>query len=147
MNLSVPDAPFALVVDDEVIIRMDAIDILEQAGFNVLDAEHGDAAFRLLKTRHRDVVLLFTDVQMPGQLDGFALAHKVAESWPHISIVVASGQVVPGPASMPDKAKFIAKPFSAGLVHSHLHEILPNGQKPEPLKRAIAALEHDGAGP
>lgn len=147
MSLQIPDAPFALVVDDEVIIRMDAIDILERAGFNVVDAEHGDAAFRLLKTRHRDIVLLFTDVQMPGELDGFALAHKVAEFWPHISIVVASGNIVPGPGAMPDKAKFIAKPFSAGLVHCHLHELLPNGQKPEPLRKAVAALGQDGAGP
>ena len=139
MNLPIPDAPYALVVDDEVIIRMDVIAILEQAGFNVVDAEHGDAAFELLTTRHPDIVLLFTDVQMPGQLDGFALARKVAASWPHISIVVASGHVTPDHDSMPDKARFIAKPFSAETVHDHLHELLPNGQKPEPLKRAIIA--------
>ena len=80
MNSPTTDTPYALIVDDDFIIRMDAKDILEQAGFEVLDADHGDAAFDLLKTRHPDVVLLFTDVQMPGQLDGFALAHKVAAS-------------------------------------------------------------------
>ena len=133
------DAPSALVVDDDVFIRMDAMQILEQAGFRVLDAEHGDAAFDLLKTQHTEIVLLFTDVQMPGQLDGFALARKVAACWPHISIVVASGHVSPAPGSMPNKARFIAKPFSAKLVHAHLQEILPDGIKPEPLKRAATA--------
>ena len=139
MKPSSPDAPHALVVDDDFVIRMDAIDILEMAGFYVIGADHAHAALVLLETRHPDVVLLFTDVQMPGQLNGFALAHKVAASWPHISIVVASGQVTPGPGAMPEKARFIAKPFSAELVHAHLQEILPDGQKPAPLVRAKPA--------
>ena len=132
-------APHALVVDDDVLVRLDAMDILEQAGFQALNAEHGDAAFDLLRTRHPDVVLLFTDVQMPGELDGFASARSVAASWPHISIVVASGHVKLDPGLMPDKARFVAKPFSAALVYAHLQEILPHGQKPEPLKSAMAA--------
>lgn len=139
MNHSNSDNPYALVVDDDFIICMHAKDILEQAGFQVLDARNGDAAFDMLKTRYPEVVLLFTDVQMPGVLDGFGLAHKVAASWTHISIVVASGHATPGPGSMPDKARFIAKPFSGELVYSHLQEILPYGQKPEPLRQALLA--------
>ena len=145
MNTPSSDTPYALVVDDDFIIRMDATNILEQAGFQVLDASHGDEAFVLLESRHPDITLLFTDVQMPGELDGFALARKVAASWPHISIVVASGHVRPSPGSMPDKARFIAKPFSAELVHAHLQEILPDGQKPEPLKRSMTASPINGA--
>ena len=129
-----PNSPYALVVDDDFLIRMDATEILEQAGFQVLDADHGDAAYELLKTRHPDIVLLFTDVQMPGELDGFALARRVTVMWPHISLVVASGHVRPGPDSLPDKARFISKPFSAELVYAHIREILPHGQKPEPLR-------------
>ena len=136
MNQPADDTPYALVVDDDVLIRMDAAAILANAGFYVLEAEHGDAAFALMQTRHRDIVLLFTDVQMPGKLDGFGLARAVAECWPHISIVVASGNLKPGPGSMPDKARFVEKPFSAEMVHNHLHEILPDGQKPAPLKAA-----------
>ena len=135
MNSTISDARCALVVDDDFLIRMEAKDILEQAGFQVLDAERGDAALDLLKARHPDVVLLFTDVQMPGALDGFALARSVATSWPHISIVVASGHVKPGAGMMPDKARFIGKPFSAATVHAHLQEILPDSGKPEPLRR------------
>ena len=128
------EAPHALVVDDEFLVRLDAMEILGEAGFQVLDAEHGDAALTLLASRHQEVVLLFTDVQMPGTVDGFALARMVATSWPHISIVVASGNVRPGPGSMPDKARFIPKPFSAEVVHAHVREMLPDGHKPEPLR-------------
>jgi CheY-like chemotaxis protein len=124
---------------------LDATDILEQAGFQVLDASHGDEAFVLLKARHPDITLLFTDVQMPGELDGFAEAREVAASWPHISIVVASGHVRPSPGSMPDKARFIATPFSAELVHVHLQEILPDRQKHEPLKGFMTASPINGA--
>ena len=136
MNASTAVAPYALVVDDDFLIRMDAMEILEQAGFQVLDAEHAAAALELLKTRHPEISLLFTDVQMPGELDGFALARRVAASWPHISIVVASGHVKPGPGMMPAKARFIGKPFSAAVVHAHLQEILPGSNKPEPLRRS-----------
>ncbi|MGI3904179.1 MAG: response regulator [Janthinobacterium lividum] len=129
-------APYALVVDDDFLIRMEAMDILEQAGFQVLDAEDAATALELLKTRHPEISLLFTDVQMPGELDGFALARRVAASWPHISIVVASGHVKPGPGMMPDKARFVGKPFSAAVVHAHLQEILPGSKKPEPLRHS-----------
>ena len=130
-----PDVPHALVVDDDFLIRMDAQDILEQAGFQVLAVDHGDAAIELLKMRHSDIVLLFTDVQMPGTLDGFALARGVSASWPHISIVIASGNVRPEPGAMPDGAHFVAKPFSADVVHTHLQKLLPDGQKPELLRK------------
>ena len=134
------NSPFALVVDDDFLIREGAADILRDAGFRYLDAENGDAAYTLLEARHPDVVLLFTDVQMPGRLDGFALARAVDASWPHI--VVASGHAKPGVGAMPGKARFVGKPFSAETVHAHLHEILPDGHKPEPL-RAIAAGSRD----
>ena len=124
-------SPCALVVDDDFLIRMDAVGILESVGFRVLEAEHGDAAHDLLVERHPEVVLVFTDVQMPGELDGFALARRVASSWPHISIIVASGHIKPEPGAMPQRARFIAKPFSAELVRAHLKEILPEGHKPE----------------
>lgn len=134
MNTSTSVAPYALIVDDNFLIRMEAMEILEQAGFQVFDVEHSDAALELLEARHAEISLLFTDVQMPGKLDGFALARSVAAAWPHISIVVASGHVKPEPGMMPDKARFTGKPFSASMVHAHLQEILPDAKKPEPLR-------------
>lgn len=129
--------PCALVVDDDSMIRMDAVDILEEAGFTTFEAASGDKALIVLEQHHAGVTLLFTDVQMPGAHDGFALARKVAEAYPHISIVVASGQTKPGPDDMPDGARFIGKPFSAKIVHRHLHEVLPDEQKPDPLRKNI----------
>ena len=77
---------------------------------------------------------LFSDVQMPGSRNGFALARETAGRWPHISIVIASGNLKPGPDDMPKGAHFIGKPFSAETVHAHVKEVLPDGQKPDPLK-------------
>lgn len=129
--------PFALAVDDDAIIRIDACQILEEAGFRCLDAETGDAALDILVEKHARIVVLFTDVEMPGALDGFDLAREVARRWPHIEIVVSSGGRRPGPGDMPDKAAFIAKPFSAEVVHDELRRLLPDGKKPEPLRTPV----------
>ena len=127
-------APYALVVDDDGLIRMDVVDILTEAGFRTFEAETGDKAITLLEREQECIVLLFSDVQMPGSRNGFALARETAERWPHISIVIASGNLKPGPGDMPDGGRFIGKPFSAETVHAHVKEILPDGQKPDPLK-------------
>ncbi|MGE7156232.1 response regulator [Methylorubrum rhodesianum] len=129
-------APYALVVDDDAMIRMNVVDILTDAGFRTFEAETGDKAIPLLEREQECIVLLFSDVQMPGARNGFALARETAERWPHISIVIASGNHKPGPSDMPEGACFIAKPFSAETVHAHIQEILPDGQKPEPLKNS-----------
>lgn len=133
-DLTQQPRPCALVVDDDALIRMNALDILEDAGFETLEAADADAALELLRKRHPDLSVLFTDVQMPGGLDGFALARHAAGHWPHIRIVVASGQATPGPDDLPDGAHFIAKPFSARIVHDHLRDMLPEGGKPPPLR-------------
>lgn len=129
--------PFALAVDDDALIRLDACEILEEAGFRCLDAESGDAAIALLAEKWEQIVVLFTDVEMPGDTDGFALARYVAEHWPHIEIVVSSGRMHPSDGDMPAKAVFISKPFSAQIVHHELRRLLPDGVKPEPLKTAV----------
>ena len=91
-------------------------------------------AIKLLDQYAGSIVLLFTDVEMPGGPDGFELAQTTARRWPDISIVVASGGVKPGPDDLPEGAVFLNKPFSAQMVHDHLDKILPDGRKPEPLK-------------
>lgn len=127
--------PFALAVDDDPIIFMDICDILEAAGYRCNDADHGDAAKQLLHERAEEFTLLFSDVEMPGETDGFALARYVAEHWPWIEIVIASGRRSPVDGEMPDKATFISKPYSAQMVHNHLRERLPDGKKPDALKQ------------
>lgn len=102
-----------------------------------MEAESGNAAIYLLEQHFASVVLLFTDVEMPGATNGFALARHVAQHWPHIEIVVSSGNVKPAASDMPAKAAFISKPFSTDVVHQELRRLLPDGKKPEPLKAAV----------
>lgn len=129
--------PFALAVDDDPNILMNICGILEDAGFRCHSVDHGDAAKMMLPERAESITLLFSDVEMPGGTNGFALAHHVSKHWPWIEIVIASGHVRPEPGDMPDGATFIAKPFSAALLHQHLRDKLPDGKKPEPLRKAI----------
>lgn len=129
--------PYALVVDDDPLILMHACDILEAAGFRFYEASTGDEAKVLLSQCSENVTLLFSDVEMPGSTNGFALAHHVATHWPWIEIVIASGRIQPVPGDMPDKATFLSKPFNNEMVFAHLRDTLPDGKKPEPLKRAV----------
>lgn len=129
--------PYALVVDDDAFILMQACDILEDAGFRFYEASNGDEAKALLGKLADHVTLLFSDVEMPGKTNGFALARHVAEHWPWIEIVIASGRSVPSPGDMPEKATFIGKPFDNQMVHDHLRRTLPDRKKPKPLKQVI----------
>lgn len=129
--------PYALVVDDDAMILMHACDILEEAGFRFYEAATGDDAKALLADYASSVTLLFSDVEMPGATDGFALARYVDENWPWIEIVIASGRVTPVDGDMPEKATFIRKPFNNQMVLDHLRETLPDGKKPEPLLRMV----------
>lgn len=131
--------PFALVVDDDMLILMDAAEILADAGFRPLEAGDADAAENLLIEYAGEIVLLFTDVQMPGRRDGFALARMTAARWPEIGILVASGLANPDPGSMPEGAMFLRKPFHADLIYDRLQVLLPDGVKPEPLKNRVRA--------
>lgn len=131
-------SPFALVVDDDALILMNTCDILHDAGFRSLEAGNVDEALQVLEEHDGSIRLLFTDVQMPGGRDGFDLARETNARWPDIKILVASGQAKPGPSDMPEGAVFVGKPFSADLVYDRLQELLPDGEKPEPLKNRVA---------
>jgi CheY-like chemotaxis protein len=129
--------PYALVVDDDPLILMDTICMLEDAGFRLHEAMNGDEAKAVLEEHWESVVLLFSDVDMPGATNGFALARHVAEHWPAIEIVIASGHVLPQEGELPEKATFLAKPFNKQVVHGHLAKILPDSKKPAPLMKAV----------
>lgn len=113
--------PIALVVDDEPLILMDTADMISEKGYSIAEASTADQAYAFLD-QHSSLQLLFTDVQMPGELDGFGVARIVAQRWPHIRVVIASGAVVPGPNDLLGNARFISKPFTADLVHDVLRE-------------------------
>src|SRR5476651_1377398 len=81
-----------LVVEDEMMLRMRAVDIVEDAGFTPIEAVNADDALAILESR-TDIELLFTDIQMPGSMDGLKLAYAVHKRWPAIKIILVSGQL------------------------------------------------------
>ncbi len=111
--------PIALVVDDEPLVLMNTVDIIADEGFAVVEVTTADQALEFL-AEHPSLQLLFTDVQTPGEIDGLDLAWKVAERWPHICVIVASGASVPAAGDLPPTVVFISKPFSAERVHDVL---------------------------
>lgn len=103
------NAPLVLIVEDEPLVREIAAAAIQDAGYEVVEAANAHEAVDILRTR-ADVGVLFTDVDMPGNLDGLALARLVHEQWPAIRLVVTSGRSLPDP--VPDDGRFVAKPYS-----------------------------------
>jgi CheY-like chemotaxis protein len=103
MSTSIPGVPNVLIVEDEMVLRMRAVDIVEDAGFQPVEAVNADQAIAILESRS-DISLLFTDIQMPGSMDGLKLAHAVHDRWPAIKIILVSGQVNPSEAESPPTA-------------------------------------------
>jgi CheY-like chemotaxis protein len=104
-----------LVVEDEDLVRMMAVDMLEDAGLTVVEAASADEAWAVLESRG-DIDVLFTDIEMPGSMNGFALASGVAERWPHIRLALTSGRCRPKPNDVPDHGTFVPKPYLADQV-------------------------------
>ena len=111
-------SPIVLVVEDEGFVRLMAVDMLEDAGFEVLEAGTADEAWGILEHRFDDVTVLFTDVDMPGSMNGIALASRVAECWPHIRLVITSGRHWLDNDEMPDHGQFVHKPYHMSQVMS-----------------------------
>ena len=99
-----------LIVEDEPILRFDAVDALEEAGMEALEAANAAEALAILRYRP-DVSVLFTDINMAGDVDGLSLSKMVAARWPHIRIVVTSGHVRLRDADLPVVSSFIPKPY------------------------------------
>ena len=94
-----------LVVDDEALVRMSAVGLLDDAGYEVLEARDADSALALLESR-ADIGLVFTDVEMPGTMDGIALANVIRARWPTVLMVVASGKAEINESRLPGGARF-----------------------------------------
>ena len=101
--------PAILIVEDEVLVRMDLADTIRDAGFQTFEADGADEAIRLME-EHPEIQVLFTDVDMPGTMDGLKLAHYVRGRWPPVRIVITSGHLLLTPDLMPAESRFIAKP-------------------------------------
>lgn len=105
-----------LVVEDEPLLRMMAVGFVEDAGYEALEACNADEAIKILEARG-DIRLVFTDVDMPGSMDGLKLAAAVQHRWPPIQIIVTSGHLRFSEDMVPAHALFFTKPYDvAGVV-------------------------------
>jgi CheY-like chemotaxis protein len=112
-----------LIVEDELLIRMNAVEMIEEAGFEVVEAATADEAIAILEDR-LDITVVFTDIQMPGSMDGLKLAAAVRDRWPPIKIVATSGHVKLGPGDLPEGGRFLPKPYSPAEIVKTLRELM-----------------------
>lgn len=99
-----------LVVEDEPLIRLGLATVIEEAGYEVVEAANASDAIKTLEA-DRGVRLVLTDVDMPGGMDGIRLAHYVRDRWPPIQLIVISGKVGVQAGQLPAGAKFVGKPY------------------------------------
>jgi CheY-like chemotaxis protein len=112
-----------LVVEDEMLLRMRAVDMVEDAGFTPVEAVDADEAVAILESRS-DIALLFTDIQMPGSMDGLRLAHAVRQRWPPIKIILVSGQLRPANIDIPAESRFFGKPLEAKEMIAEIQNMI-----------------------
>jgi CheY-like chemotaxis protein len=112
-----------LVVEDEMLLRMRAVDMVEDAGFTSVEALDADEAVAILESRS-DIALLFTDIQMPGSMDGLKLAHAVHERWPPIQIILVSGQLKLANIDVPADSRFFGNPLVAKEMIAQLQSMI-----------------------
>ena len=113
------ETAIVLIVEDEPLIRLAAVDIIEDAGFAVLEASDADEALSLLE-RYHDIGIVFSDIEMPGSMNGMKLACQIRERWPSIEIILTSGQGIAPQFAMPSRGVFLAKPYRPAELRSHL---------------------------
>jgi CheY-like chemotaxis protein len=104
-----------LVVEDDALIRLVAVDIVQGAGFEVIEAQHADEAMRIVESVP-DIQLVFTDIHMPGSMDGLALARRIEHRWPPIRLIITSGKASLRADDLPAGGRFLPKPYTAGQV-------------------------------
>ena len=120
-----------LVVEDNPLILMAALDLVTTTGFEGVGAASADEAIAILEARS-DIRLVFTDIEMPGTIDGLKLAHHIRNRWPPIHLIVASGRTILEESQLPTGSKFFSKPYDNNTIV-------------EEMSRMLAAIEADGA--
>jgi CheY-like chemotaxis protein len=113
-----------LVVEDEPLLRLLAAESLVEVGYEVVEAADAGAALKVLQTRG-DVELIFTDIHMPGALDGLGLARTVNTRWPRIRLLLTSGRERPSQGAIPEEGRFIEKPYTPSDLLRNVANLLP----------------------
>ena len=104
-----------LVVEDSPLIRMGAVDLVVAAGFEALEASDAGEAIRILEARP-DIHVVFTDVGMPGTMDGIKLSHYIRSRWPPVKLIVVSGKTIVAKSHLPVGARFFSKPYDDSTI-------------------------------
>jgi two-component system, response regulator PdtaR len=125
-------APVILVVEDDPFLRMLTVEFVNEAGFETLEACDADQAIAILESNSKTTVL-FTDINMPGSMDGLQLARVVSNRWPAIEILIASGHVRLRQADLPPNGRFLGKPYPAAAMIAELHSLVGHAA---PLRQA-----------
>ena len=112
-----------LVVENEALVRLELADRLTRSGLIVLVASDADEAIVMLDA-HPEIEVLFTDVRMPGSMDGVRLAHHVRGRWPPVKIIVASGMLGAGARDLPGGSLFLSKPYTPETLEDALTEMI-----------------------
>ncbi len=115
--------PTVLVVEDEALLLFIIADELRDAGFTVIEASNADQAIRQLEA-HPEIGILFTDVNMPGSMDGLRLSMAVRDRWPPVKIILTSGKQRPGDDVIPEGGVFVAKPYDAMQITQTISALL-----------------------
>ena len=123
MRPSAGKRPVVLIVEDEMLIRLNAIASIEAAGFDVAEAANADEAIAILQQR-TDIHLVFTDIDMPGSMDGLKLSHFVRDRWPPVKIVATSGHARISEKDLPQGGRFLTKPYSAAEIVDTVRELI-----------------------
>ena len=116
-------ASIVLVVEDEMLLRMRAVDMVEDAGYASVEAVDADEAVAILESRS-DIALMFTDIQMPGSMDGLGLARAVHERWPPIKIILVSGALKLADIDIPPDSRFFGKPLQSREMIAEMQEMI-----------------------
>jgi CheY-like chemotaxis protein len=111
-----------LVVEDEMFTRMDVVEMLRGAGFDILEATNADEAIRILEG-NSDIRLVFTDIDMPGSMNGLKLAAAVRDRWPPVKIIATSGHFKIRDGDLPGDARFIPKPYQPAQIIGAIREL------------------------
>jgi CheY-like chemotaxis protein len=101
--------PVVLIVEDEFVLRLHAVTLIREAGFETVEAGSAEEAIVLLETR-LDIRIVFTDINLPG-MDGLKLAAAIRDRWPPIELILTSGHVLPRPEDVPARGFFLSKPY------------------------------------
>lgn len=126
MEAAADRRPVVLIVEDEPLLALQLADLVDEAGFDAVLVADADRAISVLE-QHQDITILFTDIQMPGSMDGLKLAWAVRDRWPPIKIIATSGNAALRDGDLPEGGRFLLKPYDRARITETLLQMAEAG--------------------